>query len=643
MLRRIPAPIKFLILSYLECILIFTAARVLLLLLHVSTLNGIPFYYILKSFQFGLGFDTVIICYIFAIPFLVFFIFSFRKKRNPFLDKIVVFLMAILFIICLLLVCADIPWFKYQQTRLTTVSLQWANTPWIMTRIIFQDINNYPFIILLIVLTTLFLILFNKIKSFTLNKSEDGTSRLVSTSMYLILAVFIFFGMRGRIALKSPIRWGSSFISEHNFTNQLGLNPVYTFMQSWIDDRSSSGQHLNYLPEALAISFVKSYYKIQGGMPPQPSLRREILYQGKSHDYNIVLVLMESMTCYNMQSFGNSRQLTPVLDDLYKKSLVFSNFYSDGIHTFNGIYSSLFGMPSLSNRHHMKDLRNQQSYGGLAKTLAANNYRTVFFTSHDEQFDNMGGFLASNGFQEIISQKDYNHDKVLNVLGIPDHILFSEAVSHLSQLNRTRHPFFATILTASNHGPYEIPQDINFSSRFTDIKSQLIEYCDWSIGQFLESCRKEPWFDSTVFIFTGDHGGLVGDMDMYLTYHHVPLIIYAPEIISPEINPNLGGQIDIFPLAMSLLNRSFSNNSFGIDISKTPHQFITFTYDDEYGAFSDRDFYVNRKNKSCLFLINPEARYCKKVNNLQRQDSMLNYVRAIMQTKQFMIDRHYLN
>jgi hypothetical protein len=84
---------------------------------------------------------------------------------------------------------------------------------------------------------------------------------------------------------------------------------------------------------------------------------------------------------------------------------------------------------------------------------------------------------------------------------------------------------------------------------------------------------------------------------------------------------------------MGLLNHSYSNETFGIDLLRERRELITFSYDDEYGAFSLNDFYVNRQKNSSLFKINPEARFCQPMNNKLHADSMLNFARAVFQTQ----------
>src|SRR5207302_2024556 len=110
-----------------------------------------------------------------------------------------------------------------------------------------------------------------------------------------------------------------------------------------------------------------------------------------------------------------------------------------------------------------------------------------------------------------------------------------EVVKRLSAIHQTGKPFFSAIMTASNHGPYIMPESIPFKAHSPDMRTQMTEYADWAISYFLDACKKQPWFDSTIFVFTGDHGNLIPGFEHYLAYHHIPLIIYAPKIYSPQL------------------------------------------------------------------------------------------------------------
>ncbi len=643
MLKKIPSPLRFIFQTYLWGILFFSFFRIALFLLHYKSAAGIPNEVIARSFLTGLQFDTVVSGYLLALPVLIFFILSFFKNGFRFTSKIIFVYIILFYSLSFLIICADVPWFEHQQTRFTIAAMQWTNTPGMMMQFVFADIRNYPYLIFLVVVIYAFYKAIKRIRNRTLSAEDYSLNRFAVTGIYVVFLFFTFLAIRGRVALKSPIRWGTAFTSEYNLTNQLGLNPVFTFMQSGLEKLNNKNSRINFMENEQAISIVQNYYGIQQTNKASSPIERKIVPDKPASRFNVVLVLMESMSSHNLKHFGGDGNKTPMLDSLLNKSLSFENFYSDGIHTFNGVYSSFFGTPSLPEHHHMKDLNNQQDYSGLARTLSGKGYQTLFFTSHDEQFDNAGGFLAANGFQKIISQKDYKSEEVINALGIPDHILFREVVGNLNEVAKNQKPFFAGVLTASNHGPYEIPSGISFQPQSTDIREQLVEYADWSIGEFIHSCSKQSWFDSTIFLFTGDHGAVLGDRDANVTYHHVPLIVFAPKLFFiAEINQSLGGQIDIFPTVLGLLNLPYSNNTFGIDLLKEKRQFITFSYDESYGAFGLGDYCIFRKGKTDLYKISSDAKNCSVIENKSRMDSMLNFTKAVFQTQQWMIEKRLL-
>jgi phosphoglycerol transferase MdoB-like AlkP superfamily enzyme len=349
---------------------------------------------------------------------------------------------------------------------------------------------------------------------------------------------------------------------------------------------------------------------------------------------------MESMSAKNMKHFGNENNLTPVLDSLYDHSISFSNFYSDGNHTFNGIFSSLYGWHSLPMVHHMKDLAHQQPYHGLPGTLREQGYRTIFFTTHDDQFDNMAGFLLPNGIENIISEKDYERSYVLSTLGVSDHIMLTRVVSEMDKVSGKGKPVFISMITGSNHEPFVLPEGISFQPRAGTLAENMVEYADWSIGKFMAEASTHPWFDSTIFIFTGDHGGLIKTFDRYLAFHHVPLIIYAPKIFQhPEIISNVGGQADIFPTVCGLLNLSYRNNSMGVDLLNSRRNYYPFNFDEEICVVSTESLYALVHSQDNNYSITADKKNLEPQSMTSEADSMKIFLEAVMQTTQRMIEQ----
>lgn len=127
---------------------------------------------------------------------------------------------------------------------------------------------------------------------------------------------------------------------------------------------------------------------------------------------------------------------------------------------------------------------------------------------------------------------------------------------------------------------------------------QIVEYADWALRQFFEEARKQPWFDNTIFVLEGDHGKLVGDAECELpeSYNHIPLMIYSSRI-QPEEKTAFGGQVDIQPTILGLLNIDYLQNNFGVDLLKEERPCMFYTADNM----------VVGRNDTLLYLYNYET------------------------------------
>jgi len=281
-------------------------------------------------------------------------------------------------------------------------------------------------------------------------------------------------------------------------------------------------------------------------------------------------------------------------------------------------------------------------YSGLPGILKQQGFYTIYFTNHSTSFDNIGEFIPENYFNKIISQGDYEQSKVVGMYGVPDHVMFDKGIDEINKINSLKKNFFVTFVTTSNHAPYIIPTDIKFSPKKNPIEKQIVEYADWSIGHFINLASKQSWFDSTIFVFIADHGAVTNNNKFIipLSFHHIPLIIYQPKIYNSVKYEQIGGQIDVFPTVMSLLNIKYVNNTFGINLFKEKRPFIYFSEDNKLVCLNNDYMYVYTKEKEeSLFKLkgNNQSNIFEKNKNIV--DSLKNYMFSMLQVSQYMIEK----
>ena len=208
-----------------------------------------------------------------------------------------------------------------------------------------------------------------------------------------------------------------------------------------------------------------------------------------------------------------------------------------------------------------------KKHAGLANTLRAHGWSTMFCTTHDPEFDTMKGFLTSHGFDRVISEDDYPDDWIVSTNGVPDHRMFEFALPELNKLAK-KGPFLSAFMTTSDHKPFILPDSLWFEPKSEKLEDRIVEYADRSVARFFELASKEPWYKKTVFVILGDHGVNMGHTyDMPMSFHHTPLLFHVPGgQVSPGLITSPCGQIDVAPTLLGMLNVPWTNRTMGIDI-----------------------------------------------------------------------------
>lgn len=622
--------IKYILWTYLIGIVFFTLFRLgctLAFCLGSETapdLDGL----FCKALFMGWRFDTVVCCYILAIPLLLILVGIWTGIRSKAYYAVAHHFSVTLFLISFLGCASDIPYFLYFFTRLNVMALNWGDSPTIVLDMIVKEPSYVGFAILFIAVGVGYWFLMRLIYRKTLKTESKPVSYKVSIPVGLLLIGICIIGMRGRLEMKRPINTGTAYFSNNAFINQIGLNPMFTLVKSCLEANKERNKPI----DLIDIETAFRVYESEHCSPYTPD--EEIVLDSNT---NVVVVIMESMACDKMGFFNNSG-LTPNLDSICRNSMVFTNTYSAGIHTYNGVYSTLFSHPALLSQHTMRHTV-LPNMCGLPQHLKSAGYSTLFCVTHDKEFDNIGGFMRANDIEKVVSQESYPSSEVVGTWGVPDHIMFQHAIEEINQLDSSR-PFLACLLTCSDHGPYVYPKDIALQPKHKEMRYRMVEYADWSIGQFMQAASHQKWFKNTLFVFVADHGASNETVyDMSLSYHHIPMVFYCPGKIAPMQRNDLALQIDLAPTVLGLVLPQCGNNTLGIDLLHYHRPYAYFSADDKIGVLDDTYFFLYRvnQNRGSLYLYKDNNPTDIIEGNEPLAEKMRHYAFSMMQVSQQML------
>ena len=341
---------------------------------------------------------------------------------------------------------------------------------------------------------------------------------------------------------------------------------------------------------------------------------REIKHIGAERHLNVVLISVESLSADYLGKFGNKQGLTPNLDQLADTGMLFTRLYATGNRTVRGLEALSLAVPPTPGQSIVRRPNNESLFS-LASVFNNKGYDSSFLYGGYGTFDNMNYFFANNGYN-VKDRLELKSNQITheNIWGVADEDLYNMALRDFDETSKQGKPFFAHIMTTSNHRPYSFPEnriDLPNGSRETAVK-----YTDWAIGNFIKQASQHSWYKDTVFVIVADHcASSAGKTDLPVERYHIPLLVWSPAHLPAQKIDRLMSQIDIAPTLLGLLNFTYISNFMGVDVFATPQgpqrAFIA-TYQGLGYLTSDRLVILRpRKQPEIQALETPEAKTTK--------------------------------
>ncbi len=365
----------------------------------------------------------------------------------------------------------------------------------------------------------------------------------------------------------------TSRVSDNRVLNEIAGNGVYNFFHAFVTNELDYEVYYATIDETEAIERVRRQVKTTDAeftvanveSLSARTLTRRIESEKPARRFNIVLVLEES---FGSEFIGSLRpegvNITPHFDSLAGEGVLFTNIYATGNRTVRGLEASVISFPPIPGRSIVKRPANEDLFT-LASALKTQDYQTVFLYGGRAYFDNFEHFASNNSYDKVLDETDFSRKTFSTIWGVCDEDLFDNALMTFDSLHAQKKPFFATMITVSNHSPFTYPEGrIPFNPQ-KQFRKFAVRYADYAIGKFIADAKSHEFFDSTLFIFMADHGARVyGRQEIPMDSYEIPLLFYAPALFpAGSRNDRLGSQLDLAPTILDMLDFSYNSSFFG--------------------------------------------------------------------------------
>ncbi|AIQ32103.1 sulfatase [Paenibacillus sp. FSL P4-0081] len=362
--------------------------------------------------------------------------------------------------------------------------------------------------------------------------------------------------------------------------------------------------------EALEAAYP--YKDIAGGLPE---------YFGSQKGKNVIVIQMEAFQNFPLHQSLDGQELTPVLNGLAGEGFYFPHVFqqvgpgntSDAEFMSN---TSVYPIATLAMSTGFGD----RELPGLPRLLRDKGYEAYTFHVNKVGFWNRNELYPALGFNGYYDKGYFKNDH-FNAFGASDEQLYATAVEKLAALQKKGTPFYAQLVTASSHHPFQIPDSFKKIKVPEDLQGTMlgdyltaVNYTDYAVGTLIDGLKQQGMWDDTVLVLYGDHFGLqpkdvpaeqveeaLGTpYDDRISRFNIPLIIHVPGMEQGQVVERTGGQLDVLPTVANLLGVSLKDEgftAFGHDLLNIDSNVVGMRYYLPTGSFfNDEVMFVPGKS-----------------------------------------------
>lgn len=577
---------------YLFWLLVFFIQRLTFILYYSKAFAEVGFLRVLKSFWHGLQLDISLSGYFAIIPFALLIIQY--LVRRPFFETFMKWYTWALIILTILIAGGDLGIYENWGVKLNYRAINMLAHP----AEAFETVKSAPLLWLALAMLSQCMVCWLLYKPIIarINVRDIYLLKRTRFSLFMVLmGGLIMISVRGGVQ-QIPVNESTAYFSSVPAANHAAVNTTWHLVKSFLKNSSHGLTNIyNYLPEKEATELVQQLYKEKPG-----DSTRLILTEPKP---NIVFIQLESFTADVVKELGGDSSVTPRLSELIKDGVLFTNIYSSGIRTDQGIVALLSGFPAQPQTSIIYQPDKIEHLPFISLEFKKKGYQNYFYYGGELSFGRFNTIAYRAGFDRIIGEDDFADSGYFSKWGADDLSLFKKVDKELAG---TKQPFFSYIITSSSHEPFSVPMPPVFAGSGTEQKFRNACYfTDKSLGAFIDAAKTKDWYKHTLFVLVADHGHVLPRNRRFdePARYHIPLLFFGDvlkqEVKGTRIN-TIGSQTDVVSTIATQLKMDTAPFPWSKDLlAPQRQQFAFYTFDDGFGWVTPGDTIIfdNRAQK----------------------------------------------
>lgn len=609
---------------YLLFIALFFLGRLGLYGLYFDRLGDISFTESLLSFLYGLKLDTMTASIILIIPALLLSLTPqvLAKYVGRFLSGYVLFFL----LIALYIENATFPFVAQYDVRPNYLFIEYLKYPKEVSSMILKE---YP-LQLIVAFGMLAILTWGFLRYSPLRLAEAIRTPLWKRMLlFPFVVVLLFLGIRSSLGHR-PANISDALYSTNRMANEIAKNSLYSIGYAYKSYTKEGDLIKPYGKMELNEAYKRVGRKLALNTDGEfPFNRLEATHFPSSKPKNLVIFIQESMGSQFVGFSGGETAITPNLEKLSHEGIAFTNLFSNGTRSIQGLAGMSSGFLPLPGEGVVKRNKSQNDFFTVAQLLKPLGYKSSFIYGGEGRFDNMRSWYMGNGFDEVIEQKDFQNPSFVSTWGVSDEDLVLKANEKFKTYAAKNEKFVAVMFSSSNHSPFELPEGkIDFlPGKQKYGVENAVKYADFAIGRLFELAKKESYYKETVFVVVADHNVRVyGDDLVPVNMFHIPALIVANGV-KPQKFDSLSTQPDVLATALDLIGVNLTYPILGHSIFSDNKKEVAFMmFNDNFALRDHEKVAIIQPNKEALTFTYKNERLTPTISDKELERDALAFV-----------------
>lgn len=351
-------------------------------------------------------------------------------------------------------------------------------------------------------------------------------------------------------------------------------------------------------------------------------------------DFNVLLVVAESLRKDKLSLYKSERDTTPFLRSLKSKKqkelFLVQNAFSNASSTVISFPSILTGVSPI------QPASDSHSYPIFWEYGKAAGLSTFYITSHSLEWNNFKGYFSNSDIDYLYCREN-SGEYIFNDIGIDDRKTLASFKTHIEKLAAGNKNFAGVLHLNTNHFPFLVPETSKVwkGSNLQDMYDSSVYHLDKLLESMYSALSGAGVSDNTIIIITSDHGesllehNYMGHIESYyIETVSIPMLFHIPEPLQKKFNiANLESNaekknimnLDLIPTLIDILGSDSSN-----------FQNIKFTGNSLLKEIPrDRTIVIANNNETSIYkvgisYIRNDLHYILKINSIPKKEELYN-------------------